>query len=150
MRVLTNQLAMWKLYSQGDNGIAIKTNFDSLAKSFISSEVIHIGKISYIDYDSTDIFDDQWCVPCTFYVQRRSFEHEREVRAIIQIVPQVNSDEGKKGITYLSQDVCDVGNHYKVALSLLIKEVVVSPYAPDWHLELIKSVTAQYNLDVPC
>ena len=140
--------AMWKLYSKDDNGIAIKTNFDSLAKSFISSEVIHIGKISYIDYDSTDIFSDQWWFRA-FLCKRRSFEHEHEVRAIIQIIPPVHLGEGTKGITYLSQDIYDVGNHYKVDLSLLIKEVIVSPYAPNWHLELIKSVTDQYKLDVP-
>ena len=32
--------AMWKLYAKDDNGIAIKTDFDSLAK------ILHPAKIS--------------------------------------------------------------------------------------------------------
>ena len=135
--------AMWKLYSKDDNGIAIKTNFDSLAKSFISSEVIHIGKISYIDYDLADIFSGQWWFGA-FLCKRKSYEHEREVRAIIQIPPTEDEQAGDG-----KQDICDVGNHYKVDLSRLIKEVIVSPYAPNWHLELIKSVAARYELAAP-
>ena len=133
--------AMWKLYTKDDNGIAIKTNFDSLAKSFISSEVIHIGKISYIDYDLADIFSDQWCFGA-FLCKRKSYEHEREVRAIIQIPPTADEQAGDgKRIVY-PQDIC-------VDLSCLIKEVIVSPYAPNWHLELIKSVAACYKLAAP-
>ena len=37
------------------------------------------------------------------------------------------------------------GAYYEVDLSLLIKEVIVAPFAPDWFLELVKSVTTRYN-----
>ena len=42
-----------------------------------------------------------------------------------------------------------MGNYYEVDLSLLIQEVVVSPYAPDWLLELVRSVVIRYDLQVP-
>ena len=43
--------AMWKLYAKDDSGIAIKTDFNSFARSFTCSEDIRIGKISYVDYE---------------------------------------------------------------------------------------------------
>ena len=139
--------AMWKLYSKDDNGIAIKTNFDSFAKSFTSSEAIYIGKISYIDYE-TDFLPHSSLLSA-FLCKRKGFEHEHEVRAIIQILPPGDRNDGKEEVIDFSQDICDVGNYYEVDLSLLIQEVVVSPYAPDWLLELIRSVATRYNLEAP-
>ena len=139
--------AMWKLYSKDDNGIAIKTDFDSFAKSFTASQVIHIGRISYVDYETHFFADKWWILP--FLCKRRSFEHEREIRAIVQIIPtKVGKAEKYKPVD-LSQDICDVGNYYEVDLSLLIQEVVIGPYAPDWLLELVQSVAARYNLEAP-
>ena len=83
----------------------------------------------------------QWCFGA-FLCKRKSYEHEREVRAIIQIPPTADEQAGDgKRIVY-PQDIC-------VDLSCLIKEVIVSPYAPNWHLELIKSVAACYKLAAP-
>lgn len=134
--------AMWKLYSKDDNGIAIKTNFDSFARSFTSSEDIFIGRISYVDYE-TDFFTDLNLLS-PFLCKRKSFKHEHEVRAIVRDFP--TKKQGKDNLIDLSQDICDVGNYYEVDLSLLIQEVVIGPYAPDWLLELIHSVATRYNL----
>ncbi len=137
--------AMWKLYSKDDNGIAIKTDFDSFARSFTASEDIFIGRVSYVDYETAFFTDRNSLEP--FLCKRKSFEHEREVRAIIQIWPL--KKEGDKELVDFSQDICGVGNYYKVDLSLLIHEVVVAPYAQDWFLELIQSVAVRYNLKAP-
>ncbi len=131
--------AMWKLYSRENDGIAIKTNFESFKKSFICSEDINIGSVSYVDYDSHFIPEKNVMLP--FLHKRKSFEHEREVRAIEFTIP-VND----KGID-TSRDICDIGKYYKVDLSLLIKEVIIAPFAPDWFLELVKSVTTRYNFN---
>lgn len=124
--------AMWRLYSRETDGIAIKTKFGSFKKSLISSEDIYIGKVSYVDYESTFIPEGNTFGP--YLYKRQSFDHEREVRAIVQI---------------FSQDICDIGKYYEVDLSLLIQEVIVSPFAPAWLLELIHSVATRYNLETP-
>ena len=137
--------AMWKLYSKDDNGIAIKTDFDSFSKSLTSSEDIFIGKISYVDYRTNFFTGHSLFSP--FLCKRKSFEHECEVRAIVQDFP--TKKEEKHNFVDLSQDICDVGNYYEVDLSLLIQEVVIGPYTPDWLIELIYSVAARYNLKAP-
>lgn len=39
------------------------------------------------------------------------------------------------------------GVYYEVDLSKLIQKVIVSPFAPDWFLDLVKSVTSRYNFN---
>ena len=131
--------AMWRLYSRESDGVAIKTSFGSLAQSFEkATEDIFIGQVGYIDYDTTFIREDNTMAP--FLYKRKSFEHEREVRALTQKIPS------RDGQTDLTHDVYDFGAYYEVDLSCLIEEVVVAPYAPRWFLELVRSVAKKYDL----
>ncbi len=133
--------AMWRLYARERDGIAIKTDFDSFKKSFTCSEKIYIGRVNYVDYENDVIPESNEFSP--YLHKRQSFEHEHEVRTIVLILPS------KDGRADYSQDICDVGKYYEVDLSLLIKEVIVAPFAPDWFLELVNSVAALYALKVP-
>ncbi len=133
---------MWKLYSRETDGIAIKTDFNSFKQSLKNSEHVSVGQVQYVDYGQAFIPENNGLAP--FLHKRQDFNHEREVRAIIQ-EPPVN--DGKFDP---SQDICDVGKYYEVDLSLLIKEVVVAPFAEDWFLELIQSVIVnRYKFDMP-
>ena len=133
--------AMWKLYAREKDGIAIKTNFNSFKDSFTCSENIYIGSVNYVDYNRHFIPENNTFHP--YLHKRKSFEHEREIRAI-----QVTIPRNDRGVD-LSQDICDIGKYYKINLPCLIQEVVVAPFAPDWFLELVKSITLRYNLEFP-
>ena len=73
--------AMWKIYSREYDGIAVKTTFETLTQSFTDVLTVHVGKIDYIDYNSTLIPERNLYSP--FLYKRKMFEHEREVRAIV-------------------------------------------------------------------
>ena len=133
--------AMWKLYSEEHDGIAVKTDFDSLKDSLTCEESIFIGRVWYADYETT--FIDESNVMSPFLVKRKSFEHEREVRAIHM---KVLSVDGR--IDY-SQSAFDGGAYFDVDIDLLVKEVVIAPYAEDWFVELVQSVATRYNLQAP-
>ena len=133
--------AMWRLYARETDGIAIKTDFDSFKSSFTCSKEIHIGSVNYVDYDSH--FIPEGNLFYRYLHKRKSFEHEKEIRAIACEIP--TNDQGID----LSRDICDIGKYYEVDLPLLIQEVVVAPFAPDWFLELVKSVTVRYNREFP-
>ena len=140
--------AMWKLYATDDNGIAIKTDFDSFKRSLTCSESIYVGRISYVDYENHFIPENNLFSP--FLHKRQSFEHEREVRAITVEFPlKAGTDNPPCFEIDDSQDICDVGIYYEVDLSLLIQEVIVAPYAPDWLIELVQSVATRYDLKAP-
>ena len=133
--------AMWRIYARETDGLAIKTDFNSFKNSFTCSEEIYIGSVNYVDYDSHFIPEGILFYP--YLHKRKSFEHEREIRAIVWEMPtNAHSFDW-------TRDICDIGKYYKVDLSLLIQEVVVAPFAPDWFLELVKSVTVHYNFEFP-
>ena len=138
--------AMWSLYSSETNGIAIKTDFDSFKKSLPFGRSIYGGRVSYVDDENYLIPkgntpDDDTYIP--FLHKRQSFSHEREVRAIVRIIPFENG----KPNTF--RDIGDSGRYFDVDLSLLIQEVIVAPLAPDWLFELIQSVANRYNVRAP-
>ena len=121
--------AMWKLYG-GESGIAIKTTFEGLSQCFRCETDIFIGNINYVDYDTTIISEANLFT--SSLKKRKSFEHEREVRVVAN----------ELGHDY------EVGNYFEVDLNRLIHQVVVAPQSPEWFVNLVKSVTARYDIDV--
>ena len=119
---------MWKLYAKGNDGVAVVTEFQTLAKSFTCEETIQIGKVRYVDYDKTYIPERNGLGICLH--KRKSFEHEREVRAFT----------GRRG------PVASKGQLRSVDLSVLVKDVFVAPYADEWFRDLVESVTRHYGL----
>ena len=122
--------AMWKIYTDKQEGIAIRTDFASLAASFIGDEPIFIGEVKYVDYN-TEVIPDHYLFDPLLY-KRNHFEHEREVRAL-------------KSPRNLS-NIPETGEYCPVDLSGLIQDVVVSPLSPIWFIELVKSVANKFGL----
>ncbi len=137
--------AMWKLYSRESDGIAIKTDFQSLSKSFTGEDSIYIGTVNYVDYDTFFIPERNMMSP--YLHKRKSFEPEREVRALT-IDSQTLEELEKIGFSE-SEAVYSVGKYQSVDLSVLISEIVVAPFAEDWFLELVASVADRYDLQAP-
>ena len=136
--------AMWKLYSRYEDGIAIKTDFRSLSQSLIGNETVRIGRVQYVDYDTTFIRENDPIAP--FMHKRKSFEHEREVRALIRCGPP--SRDGRI-IVGGEPDLYEIGTYHNVDVSVLVKEVVVPPYAEDWFAELVEGTAQTYGLKAP-
>ncbi len=117
--------AMWKLYSKDiTNAIAIKTTVKHLYESLGKNPSIDIGKVKYVDLNKRFT-----SVNAAFWYKRKSFEYENEVRAIT-----VKPGLKKKGI-YVSVD-----------LDKLIDDIYISPYAPEWFVDVVKSVSDKYNI----
>lgn len=133
---------MWKLYSSLRYGVAVRTDLKCLKNSVIEDVKLLIGRIRYIDYERMSIPEGNSVSP--FLYKRTNFEDEREVRAIIQKW-QLTDDQRFD----LSQDVCDIGEYFRVCIASLVREVLVSPYAEDWFLDLVRSIAARYNLEAP-
>lgn len=135
--------AMWALYGHEQGGVAIKTTFSSLAACFIDPVEIYIGQIEYVDYNGTFIPENN--VFSAYLHKRKSFEHEREIRAMIAQMPP----DTTQGIHPGLPDVWETGRNCAVDLETLVHEVVVSPLAPNWFIQLVSSVASKYNLRAP-
>ncbi len=135
--------AMWKLYSSERKGVAIKTTFGSLIASLQGDETVYIGRVKYVDYQNTFIPERNAFSP--YLHKRKSFEHEREVRAIHMSVPQSNEDSPFQ----TGPDVTETGLYLEVDLGELIQEVVIAPDADAWFVELAQSVAAKFGVEAP-
>ncbi len=119
--------AMWQLYLKNNDGIAIQSTFKRLRDSIIDPDIeVNIGVIKYVDEDTeiinwTNIFD---------YAlhKRKSFEHEKELRAVV-----------------LSR-VDNSGGEVQVDLAKLIERIFIAPNASNWTFELIKKIIKRYGL----
>ncbi len=135
--------AMWKLYTTGNEGIAIQSTFKRLKHSLPEEEDdsrrVYIGKIKYIDYDQEDP-EKQSSLACSFQ-KRLNFDHERELRAIIH-----HEKLGKNGGP-IQDTPKETGLSVKVNLDKLIEKVYVSPMSQKWFHCVVKSVMKKYGLE---
>jgi hypothetical protein len=136
--------AMWRLYVTGNEGVAVQSTVDRLCQSFIRCPhpPQHVAPIRYIDYGGDEVISPD-NVFSPFLYKRKSFEHEREIRAIswteygktIENPSPCGSNETLGGLCV----PIDVGT--------LIERIFVSPTAPSWYLELVQSIVKRYGLD---
>ena len=120
--------AMWKLYSANTkNAVAIQTTAEHLYQALDRDPYIDIGKVKYIDYNKSIS-----SVNGAYWYKRKSFEHEREVRAVLR-----NHDTKASGISI------PVNTH------TLIDKIYISPYAPKWFEEVVNSVMEKYEVSKP-
>lgn len=117
--------AMWKLYvSAKDQGVAIQTTTERLCYS-LGRIGFDIGGVNYISYEKPLEVDDE-----PIWYKRTAFSHEREVRVVYK-----DADNSKTGLPIA------------VDLDMLIEKVFVSPSAPVWFAELVRSVMEKYGLN---
>jgi hypothetical protein len=137
--------AMWKLNLKTDEGVAIRSTFRRLADSLktYTEQRVYIGKVKYIDYDTDWLPEGNIFYP--FLHKRKSFEHERELRAVIQRLPFVEMGRVPDSRIDLTQATPDLGAYVPVDVDLLLETVFVSPAAPAWFYELVSSVAGKYG-----
>ena len=132
--------AMWSLYSNIDDGIAVRTNFRSLADSLVCESPVEISRVLYLDHEQDRIPDGVMFGP--LLCKRKSFEHEREVRAFVTETPEVGRDNN--ALPFRTP-----GNYYDVDVSTLVKEVVLPPFSEPWLEEITQTILNRFGLDVP-
>lgn len=146
--------AMWSLYQGGQpQGLAVRSTFRRLAESITDECPIRITPVKYIDYDRNSI-------PTTPYLQyiykRRSFDHERELRALyiadrlksVPVPPEEIDPNAKWHSTLktIEVDPPDPGGvKIRTDLDRLVERVYVSPQARPWYAELIRSLLRRYG-----
>jgi hypothetical protein len=121
--------AMWSLYS-GTAGVAIRSTIGRL-KQCLNALPINslLGLVKYVDFDSyqaVSLGDLR-----VSHLKRKSFEHERELRAV------VNSRE--------REDVVCI----PVCCSTLVTDVIVSPESPNWFVKVVERVVEKYEYGFP-
>lgn len=131
--------AMWELYLQSPEGIAIKTDHESLTRAIDADPLTgRTSLVRYIDYETTPI--PLWNGFFPFVHKRLSFAHENELRAIIWSKEACNTSK-------VPSDAKSLAIHIEPVE--LIKEIYVAPKAPAWFGELVEQLITRYSLAIP-
>jgi hypothetical protein len=124
--------AMWKLYLKTNEGICIQSKFNLLEESLKGdANRIFLGLVNYIDYETEMI--DWGNVLNPFVHKRKSFEHERELRALI----------------WESKLSSQLGIRVKINPAILISNIYVCLDSPTWFKTIVVDITRRFGLDVP-
>lgn len=133
--------AMWKLYAQTNEAVCIQTSYANLRNAL--PQIFKIYQMNYVDYSSNYIPEYHPLTPFVF--KRKSFEHEQELRAFVDM------EEAESDLqSFLGIEANQNGIYKTVSLKDLIQAVFVAPQSEDWFYDLVKSVCNTYHLsEVP-
>lgn len=125
--------AMWQIFTQNSEGLAIQSTVNRLQKSLELETHFkqYIGEVNYIDYKKEHIpFDDSFF---PFLFKRKSFQYEREVRII--------SDLSDKNITI------NEGLKIDVDIKQLIEKIYIHPKSENWYKKLVIELVSKLGFD---
>lgn len=136
---ISESYALWKIYSDMNQGIMIKSSINRIIESFENSkEIIQISEVKYIDHSKDYIPAGNLNYPIIH--KNIAYNYEQEVRLIHKV-------DMKNGLTHDWESEPNVNGRYiKTDLDKLIDEIVVSPYSPKWFYEIIMDIMNKYNL----
>ena len=143
--------AMWKIFTNTKNGIAIKSNVGRIISSLVGPEDVHIGKIFYRDLTNMtfrQLFEEpqnhiskNHRSTNQFNYKRVSFEHEKELRLYYIDMPIPHAI--KDGVP---RDPIEF-KKISVDLDVLIDEIIIAPFADAWFQDLVSSIIQKLGLN---
>lgn len=112
--------ALWKIYTNQGQGIAIETNVEKLEQSLDYHIKMTFDKVRYENFDTNNLQKNNkhyWG-----FIKRKAFEYEKEYRAI----------------ALLDEKYFGRGCYIKTDLNVLIEKIHISPFMPKYFLDSIK------------
>jgi hypothetical protein len=122
--------AMWRLYSDSKQAIAVTTTAQRLYDAL--PDRCYMAKVQYINFD-TEAIPDVSNVLTPFFYKRKSFEHEREVRVV-----------SLSGATATNE-----GAAVDIDLSSTIFEIYISPESPQWYEDVVTDLVKRCGFGFP-
>jgi hypothetical protein len=106
---------------------------------------IYLGEVQYVDYETDEI--PTYNVFYPFVHKRKSFEHEREIRAVFMVTPLMVPEGAAASPHYpisLLRNM-EIGHLVAVPIDELLEAVYVAPTAPSWFYRVVEAVTNKYG-----
>lgn len=122
--------ALWRLYCPPPSpGVVIQTTAAALLESMGPDCEIEIGRVQYLDFRTAYASNYE-----RIYTKRKSLSHESEIRAVLT--------------NHMHPDP-PLGHMVNVDLSVLVKAVIPSPFAPPWLHGLVARTLFRHGLSIP-
>jgi hypothetical protein len=134
--------ALWGQYGNS-GGIAIRSTIGRLKRACNTDQQYFVGRVRYLDYSQSDAVVNARNAFVPAFLKRSSFEHEREVRVLVDGTPL---DDIKCIVDWSSVKEYQ---ELPAVLEELIESVWISPECPLWQVEPVKQLLHKFGLDVP-
>lgn len=153
----SESIAMWQLYGAPGPGVAIITNGGRIENALSKNiQNFHLGSVVYRDTSqftigSSNVFE-------SIMRKRDCFEFEKEVRLVYWNTEDMHDplqhfkwNENSMRFEDLVEDERKVtaGLALECDLDILIEKAIVSPFAPEWHTEMIIDVRDRFSCKFP-
>jgi hypothetical protein len=131
--------AMWRLYAAGEEGVAITTTAAKLQALFSAVPQPHFGGISrvrYIDHVNSSLIaelqNSPWNTLHPFMCKNVSYEHEKEVRALLVAWPHGGIER--------------TGCALEIDPQTFIDQIVINPFCKPWFVDAVTGIVEHYGL----
>lgn len=143
-------VAMWKLFLSSGNGVAIKTNFETIYSAIKDSNEFKVsgGRMNYEDYEEFDF--DVSNIISAHTMKQQEYNYENEIRFSLYSPPPTEEEEHGPGDSVNYQyDNQEKGIPIELKFEELIDEVRISPYSPSWvDVEYWEDLLKKYCIDI--
>ncbi len=132
--------ALWKIYSNMNQGIMIKSNVERLINSFSKTNAeIQMSEVRYIDHKVDRIESGNMNFPIIH--KNKAYNYEEEIRLIHTV-------KFKHGFKYdWHKENNPNGKNFEIDISELIEEVIISPFAEKWFYDIVADIMKVYKID---
>jgi hypothetical protein len=142
-KAIDESVALWKIYSDYGKGIMIKSNVSNLVQSLsLNKEAIYLSEINYIDYNQELMKDGNSFFPIIHKQKQYKFENE------LRLIHSVDFPQIGKSYEWEKEFIAE-GKLISVNLDILIDQIIIGPFAPNWMVVLIEDLLVKYGFSIP-
>ena len=134
--------AMWRLYGRDSKSLAVRTTYSRLDSQLPNHIWLH--SVRYIDFEKDELTAAVLSL-APFFHKRHSFEHEKEVRAVIQDRFIEGTGEGKFRKVVVDSASADRIRAIPIDLNTLLEEIIVSPLSESWFFDVVSQTAEKFG-----
>ena len=146
--------AMWKIYTQNNQGIAIQTTYKNLIDN-IKDNNICVGLVEYIDHralkfengNDLNLINNSY-YPC--FLKHISYNYEKEFRLVYHESYGTNIKSDTKDISFGKMSYAyNVREGIKIPiknLNTLIENIYASPFMESWQIEILNLLLFKFEI----
>ncbi|ELY49709.1 hypothetical protein C494_06830 [Natronorubrum bangense JCM 10635] len=134
--------AMWRLYSDEGNALAIKSTPSKIEESINAPDELIFGEVDYRNYDTFKIETENPIAP--LFYKRNAFEFEKEFR----LLTHYHSSDLPGSMSGEIKEIQPEGIPVPVDVEKMIEEVIISPTSSEEFINNVESITEEYGYDI--
>lgn len=136
--------ALWKIYADSGKGVMIKSSISKLMMAFSqNTDTIWLSEIKYLDRKKEPYPSGNSIYPVIH--KGLEYHYETEVRLIYELYYNGKTLENNT-YDWKSEEI-EAGLFSSVDLSLLIDEIIIGPFTPNWYKKMIEDLASIYGLN---